>query len=184
MSISEITLYVVGLTALLAAIRGFWEQLRKVFKQIIKPLWIKAIKPYGKLCVAFASLFVPNGLFIGGLLFLVARYYWEADSLDMILTDRSLFLKLIAAQALLVSLYSCIWGIWLYPKMRDWFVVFKSEATEQPATVEEKQKTSDDSESDGNQKPSDDSQGVNAKESPDKNAAAPIESSAKTGDTS
>lgn len=50
----------------------------------------------------------------------VAIYYFDAGSLDLIATNSTLLLSLVGGQACLVSLYSFLWGIFAYPKVRRW----------------------------------------------------------------
>ena len=84
------------------------------------PVWNKA-KPFVKVVTAVATLVVPNALIIGFLLRWVATYYFEAGSLDFLITNSRVFLQLVAWQAGLVSLYSFLWAIFVYPWIRTWF---------------------------------------------------------------
>lgn len=104
------------------AVVGLLIGILTIFKATRDPLaslW-QRLKPAMKFLLAAASLVLPNALIVGLLTHQVALYYFDAGSLDLIVTDRSLFLSLVGAQACLVSLYSFLWAIFVYPRMRQW----------------------------------------------------------------
>lgn len=84
-------------------------------------LW-QRLKPTIKLLLAEASLVLPNALIVGLIMHQVAIYYFDAGNLDLIVTNSTLFLSLVAAQACLVSLYSFLWGIFVYQRIHSWMV--------------------------------------------------------------
>jgi uncharacterized membrane protein YtjA (UPF0391 family) len=55
------------------------------------------------------SLPVGNILIIGITLNWITRYYFEAESLDLLVTSRGVFLSTVTLQTLLVSAYSVLW---------------------------------------------------------------------------
>ena len=91
----------------------------KVTRDFLAWLW-QRLKPALKLVLAAASLVLPNALIVGLLLYRVAIYYFEAGSLDLIVTNSVLFVCLVGAQACAVSLYSFLWAIFVYPRIRIW----------------------------------------------------------------
>jgi hypothetical protein len=119
-SIGEITAIVVGIGGLLAAIWFAWGKWEKIWKNILNPLWKKMIKPILKFMIVAITLVVPNGLIIGFLLYRVALFYWEIRRVDFIITNQAVFIQLVALQTVLVSLYSYLWFILFFSKLRDW----------------------------------------------------------------
>ncbi len=91
----------------------------KVTRNFLASLW-RRLKPRMKLVLAAASLVLPNALIVGLLLYRVAIYYFKAGSLDLIVTNSVLFVCLVGAQACAVSLYSFLWAIFVYPRIRIW----------------------------------------------------------------
>ena len=91
----------------------------KVTREFVASVW-QRLKPAMKLLLGAASLVVPNALIVGILMYRVAIYYFEAGSLDLIVTNSVLFGWLVGGQALLVSLYSFVWAIFFYPRIRAW----------------------------------------------------------------
>jgi hypothetical protein len=88
-----------------------------ITRKFLWSLW-QRLKPALRVIVAAASLILPNALIVGLIMHQVAIYYFEAGSLDLIVTNSTLFLSLVSTQACLVSLYSFLWGIFVYPKLR------------------------------------------------------------------
>lgn len=105
---------------LLAALLVFLSK-PEVWNSFLK-IWNKIIKPSVKVVVAPATLVIPNGFIIGFLMYRIAIYYFEAGSLEFVITNSRVFVQLVGAQACLVSLYSFIWAIFIYPRIRTWFI--------------------------------------------------------------
>jgi hypothetical protein len=127
------TLGAIGLfLEIIGKLRPFLEALRR---RVLRPLWKGPVKPITKLVVATASLLIPNGFLIGFLTFNVASYYFEAGSVDYIVTNPAVFWQLLAWQTALVSLYSFLWAILLYPKLKTWFVFWKQASLKKGKTV-------------------------------------------------
>lgn len=112
---------VVGLLAAVLALVGG-------LGKIVKPLWKRVLRPSLKVVGAPASLIVPNLLIIGFLTHKVATYYFEAGSLEFVITNSRVFYSLVGWQALLVSLYSFLWTLFVYPRVRRWFVREKADS--------------------------------------------------------
>ena len=106
---------VVGLLTAILALIG-------KLRNIVVPVWKKLLMPSLKVFVAPATLIIPNGLIIGLLMHRVAIFYFEAGSLDFVITNSRVFLSLVGWQTFLVSLYSFLWTILVYPRVRRWFV--------------------------------------------------------------
>lgn len=113
---------------LLTAILVFLGKLRETWNNFLEPLWKKVLRPLLKVVVAAATLILPNALIIGFLMHRVATYYFEAGSLDFVITNTRVFLTLIAWQTGLVSLYSFLWTILVYPRIRSWFIPWRPKA--------------------------------------------------------
>ena len=112
-----------GVVALILQLLGI-PSLKWLWDNVLKPAWNGPLKPLAKLTVATASLAVPIGFVIGFWTFKLANYYYESGSVDYV-PDAVVFWKLLAWQTTLVSIYSLLWTIWLYPKIRAWFVLWK-----------------------------------------------------------
>jgi hypothetical protein len=108
-----------------AAVVGLLTAILALIGKLV-PLWKKVLRPSLKVIVAPATLIIPNGLIIGFLMHRVATYYFEAGSLDFVITNSRVFFSLVGWQALLVSLYSFFWTLFVYPRVRRWFVSEKS----------------------------------------------------------
>lgn len=112
-SIETLTKLLTGLGALFGAILALLGPLRGI--------WRKILKPISQFVIATSTLVIPNGLIIGGLLYRVARYYWEAGRPEFLITNPAVLAQLVILQAGLVSLYSFLWSQWAYPRLRPWF---------------------------------------------------------------
>ncbi|HEX8138349.1 MAG TPA: hypothetical protein VF544_12225 [Pyrinomonadaceae bacterium] len=119
MTAEEITKYLVAIAAIVGAIAALSEQLVKLSNILVKPLWNKIKIPLFKILVRPAALIVPNGVIIGGALFWVATEYQAAGNLDYMITNKRVFLQLVALQAVAVSLYSFLWSTFIAPRMRN-----------------------------------------------------------------
>jgi len=114
--------YFMKLVASAGAVVGLLVGILAIFKatrDFLASVW-RGLRPAMKLVLSAASLVLPNALIVGFLLYRVAIYYFEAGSLDLIVTNSNLFISLVAIQAFLVSLYSFLWAIFVYPRIRKW----------------------------------------------------------------
>jgi hypothetical protein len=114
-SLKQFVTWTSATVALLGGIMALFKETRRFLKWI----WLQ-LKPAIKIVLATASLILPNALIVGLLMNRFAIYYYEAGSLDLIVTNSMVFLSLVGAQACLVSLYSFFWGIFAYPRIRKW----------------------------------------------------------------
>lgn len=115
-----------GVVALILQIIGQLRPFLSWFRRrVLKSAWDGPVKPLAKLVTATASMAVPNGFFIGFWTFNVASYYFEMGRVDYLVTSPTVFWQLLAWQTALVSIYSFLWAILLYPKIRTWFVFWK-----------------------------------------------------------
>ena len=99
--------------------------LRWIHSRIVNPVWNGPLKPLVKLFIAIASIVIPNGLFIGFWTFYIGDYYYQMGMADYIVTNPAVFWQLLAWQTALVSIYSFLWAIFLFPKVKAWFVFRK-----------------------------------------------------------
>jgi hypothetical protein len=120
-SIKRITALVGVIVALLTTVLLLFDKTAEVWQRIIKPAWFKIMKPFLKFTIASATLVLPNAFMIGFPYYSLARFYWEIGSIDYIITNQIVFVGLITLQTVLVSLYSLLWGVFLYPRVRAWF---------------------------------------------------------------
>jgi hypothetical protein len=115
-----------GVVALVLQIIG---QLKPFLKwlatKVLQPAWHGPLQPLVKLLGATASLVMPIAVFIGYWTFNVASYYFESGNVDYIVTNPAVFWRLLAWQTTLVSIYSFLWTILLYPRIKTWFVFWK-----------------------------------------------------------
>lgn len=132
-SIGKITKIIAAIGGLLAAIWLVWDNFQKIWKNIIIPFWQKLLKPLLKIVVFVLSLALPNGLIIGLLFRHVAFFYWKKNSLEFMVANPTVFLQLIILQTVLVSVYSFLWAIFLYPKLRTY--LFHKPNKEQKTTI-------------------------------------------------
>jgi hypothetical protein len=102
-------------------------ELRKFWQNTIKPTWRKTAKPFLKVVIAAATLIIPNGFFIAFWMHRVASDYLEIGSIDFVITNPRVFFQLVGLQTGCVSLYSFLWAIVLYPRLRTWFVWWKKQ---------------------------------------------------------
>ena len=123
------------ITGILQIVGQLKPMLEWLQKRILRPMWKRPVKPIAKLIVAIATLMIPNGFFIGFLTFNVAGYYFEAGSVDYIITNPAVFWQLLAWQTALVSLYSFLWAILLYPRLKTWFVFWKKASLQKGKTL-------------------------------------------------
>ena len=114
-SLKQFVTWASAIVALLGGIMALFKETR----MLLKSVWLR-LKPAIKIVIATASLILPNALIVGLLMNRFAIYYYEAGSLDLIVTNSMVFLSLVGAQACLVSLYSFFWGIVAYPRIRKW----------------------------------------------------------------
>ena len=114
-SLKQFVTWASAIVALLGGIMALFKETRMLLKWV----WLR-LKPAIKIVLATASLILPNTLIIGLLMNRFGIYYYEAGSLDLIVTNSMVFLSLVGAQACLVSLYSFFWGIVAYPRIRKW----------------------------------------------------------------
>ena len=126
-TIRTIAAWLLAIATLVGAILALLGKLKKAWTYVLKPVF-KKVKPVVKVIAALATLVIPNGLIIGFLLRRVATYYIEAGSLDFVITNTRVFVQLVAWQAGLVSLYSFLWAILIYPRIRAWFTRSRSNA--------------------------------------------------------
>jgi len=100
----ECTAKVVGaVTTVIATILAFIDGLEK--------LWDRYLKPVAKWLACWASPFIVNAIVLWYLLYFAAMNasrLWEVR----------VFLALFAQAAILTSLCTFFWGIWLHPKLR------------------------------------------------------------------
>ena len=99
--------------------------LKWIQRRMLKPVWNGPVKPLVKLLIAIASIVVPNGLFIGFWTFYIGNYYFQIGMADYLVTNPAVFWQLLAWQTGLVSIYSFLWAIFLYPKIKGYFVFWK-----------------------------------------------------------
>jgi hypothetical protein len=125
-TIKAIVTWAGAVVGLVTAILGLLGKLPKIWRNFVLPLWKKLLRPSLKVVVAPATLIIPNGLIIGLLMYRVAIYYFEAGSLDFVITNSRVFLSLVGWQTFLVSLYSFMWTVLVFPRVRRWFVSEKS----------------------------------------------------------
>lgn len=122
---------ILGLAAavlgLLGAILGFLSK-PEAWRNFLEPLWMKGVRPILRVVIALATLIIPNGLIVGFLMHRISTYYFDAGSLDLVITNSRVFLSLVGWQTLLVSLYSLLWTILVYPRVRRWFISEKSDS--------------------------------------------------------
>jgi hypothetical protein len=119
-SIRDIVLLAGAIAGLLATLIAIFKELRRGLLNV----WRRALKLPTKAIFGAATLLLPNALIIGLLMHGIAIYYYDAGSLEFLITDLTVFLGLVGSQAVLVSAYSCVWGIFAYPRIRKW-VCFK-----------------------------------------------------------
>jgi hypothetical protein len=125
-TVKTILPWLVTALTLLTLILGLFGKLGEAWHKFFRPLWEKAVRPLLKIVVAPATLVLPNAFIIGFLMHKVATYYFEAGSLEFVITNSRVFFSLVGWQALLVSLYSFLWALFVYPRVRRWFVGEKS----------------------------------------------------------
>lgn len=99
--------------------------LKWIQRRILNPVWNGPLKPLAKLFIAIASIVIPNGFFIGWWTFYIGGYYYQLGMADYIVTNPAVFWQLLAWQTALVSIYSFFWAIFLYPRIKAWFVFWK-----------------------------------------------------------
>lgn len=134
-SIGKLTAILGGVGALIVAILYVWKNGKKLWKEILKPSWQIAIKPFLKFVFVALTLIIPNGFFIGYLFYRVAFFYWKLQSLDFIITNQTVFIQLVSLQTILVSLYSFLWSKFIFPKFIDWFYGHKKVDEQQNTNI-------------------------------------------------
>jgi len=77
----------------------------------LKSVWNRILKPSFKLLVFLGTLVVPNGV-------IVWLFLYRAAENPNRLAEPPVFLSLIAQATIVISLYTVIWGMWLYPRLR------------------------------------------------------------------
>ena len=99
------------LGTILAIIKIFHEFTEKV----IKPLWLKKMKPVLKLVLASGTLVIPIGLILW------CQVYWIAGHIDpRVIKHPVVFAELIILPTAGISFISYIWCVLLYPKLKIW----------------------------------------------------------------
>jgi hypothetical protein len=139
--LKEITAIIASLAALVGAIFGLIVYLRKLIRILKRYLRKEGniVVPLLKFFAASATLLIPNGIWIWLVMYWMAVYYREAGGVDFITTDQVVFTLLIVSQAGSVSIYSYLWSILLYPRIRRWFISGKPEAQQQTLNINKDQ---------------------------------------------
>ncbi|HET8671277.1 MAG TPA: hypothetical protein VFM05_11815 [Candidatus Saccharimonadales bacterium] len=126
-----------GVVALILQIIGqLIPALKWLLRRVLKPAWNGPVQPLVKLILAMASIIIPNAAFIGFWTFIVAGYYSKIGRPDYLVTNPIVFWRLLAWQTALVSIYSFLWAILLYPKIKTWFVFWKKSSLRKVKTHE------------------------------------------------
>ena len=115
-------------SAALGAILALLAVLEKIW-----PSWPRVVKPFIKFCAAFSTLIIPNGLIIGFFMYWVATYYWEAGSVELLITNQDVFVTLIGLQALFASFYSLLWSVFISPRIGYWLYFWKPFSKSDPS---------------------------------------------------
>lgn len=110
--LTTIAAILTSITAILVGILALFGKLTEVWNTILKPLWNRVLKPFTKLVAFLTSLIIPNGLIIWFFLDLAVKNQNR-------LGERMVILVLIAQSTTTISLYTLLWGMWLYPLLRS-----------------------------------------------------------------
>jgi hypothetical protein len=102
--------------------------------------FFKKLMPAIKFLTFLATQIIPNGIILWGFLYIAAS---NADRL----TEPNVFLSIVGQELALIFIFNSIWGIWLYPKLRNLLLVnkkepeVKKEPKKEPETVNHKKRS-------------------------------------------
>jgi len=109
--IEACTKIIIAITAPLVAIAAFLGKLGEMWEKVLKPLWNKVLRPFSRFTAISLTLIIPNGIIIW------IFVYWVAEDLTPIIRNREVFSFVVACLTAIVSAYSLLWGMRLYPAM-------------------------------------------------------------------
>ena len=102
-----------AIIAILTAVLTLSGKLAEARDKLFKPFWDKAGRRMFAVATVPASVIVPDG-FLAWLFLYVA-----AENADRI-REPAAFLSLTLEMVVVVSGYTLVWGMWLYPRLRPW----------------------------------------------------------------
>lgn len=85
-TIKTLAAWLLAISALVGAILALLGKLKTVWIYVLRPAFRK-VKPVLKVIAVLATLVIPNALIIGLVMRLIATYYFEADSLELIMSS-------------------------------------------------------------------------------------------------
>jgi hypothetical protein len=121
----------IGLEITPDAIKALYAALPSFEARKVRPnRWMKLMKlkrPLQILLILLATVVIPDGLMVW------LTMYMSAQNVDRV-REPAVFLSLTFQLTAALSIYTVLWGIWLYPKLRPWLRFQMQGITESPAS--------------------------------------------------